>query len=211
MLVPVNADYVCPKGWCSTPEKKPFMIFKGNHDNQQLILCGVPDKNSNESVAFSSCFSIINYMTGKEVMGFGEWNEYIIKKSRNILLITELESLPVGKNFEYIPYPYQEFTFSFNSKSEVQKTISYVFKPPKLSDNKVKLIFQEYEKCKKEGKADENLSSKILAVALNGDKKAKIYLENFGNDFLLDGALSEIYSTNMKIFNRYQQYITTGK
>ncbi|MDX2000252.1 MAG: hypothetical protein SF066_21240 [Thermoanaerobaculia bacterium] len=121
------------------------------------------------------------------------------------LVVTELEELPFGKDWEWVDVPSVEHVFSLGADGQVTQKSRSVFTPPRIPAADVTRIHAGISAWDGlEVEAQEDLLYQTLALALGGDVKARQNLVML-RGLTWVGNLEDAYDEVVEIYEGYAE------
>jgi len=158
-------------------------------NGKTIVLCGYKNPESNPTDYSEFILSVCGQDT---IIDFwGALKTCRLKVSKDTLLVQEIESLPLGKNFKYIPTHWSTEKIYFKG----QKTLRKLFvnrQIRKYSQDEISQVLKTVENAKKGQDVDkEQIEYRLFIATISGNKTARQYFTEYMTKFYPVGAADE--------------------
>jgi hypothetical protein len=197
---------------CQCEDSKLSLKFEPK-PGKQLLVCGKKDSTINDRHRIITDVNAIDCTTGETFLGETEGEKFDVKQKADMVQITSLRYLPVGKHFAWQTTPYLEQDIQMVKDSFAISANEWKLELAPLSKEEIKAVQKDLKEHAKDyakmGNAYDNkkLIGKLLVCALHGDKESETLFENLQEKLgkTYEGDLADAYEDAQNILDFYRE------
>jgi hypothetical protein len=197
---------------CQCEDSKLSMKFAPK-PGKELLVCGKKDSVINEKHRIITDVNAIDCTSGETFLGETEGEKFDVLMKPDMVKVTSLRYLPVGKHFAWQTTPYLEQDIQMVKDSFAISPSEWKIELAPLTKEEIKAVQKDFKEHTKEyakmtnAYDNKKLMGKLLVCALHGDKESETLFENLQEKLgkTYEGDLADYYEDAQNILDFYKE------